>query len=99
MLHFTKAISGTADIRLRPSYFPFTEPSAEVDISWGLETEADYRITKGTGWLEIMGCGVVDTHVLTNFGIDAEGYYNFAFGVGVERMAMLLYQIEYLRMF
>jgi phenylalanyl-tRNA synthetase alpha chain len=50
--------------RLRPSYFPFTEPSAEVDIYWGLKTETDYRITKGTGWLEIMGCGMVDPNVL-----------------------------------
>jgi phenylalanyl-tRNA synthetase alpha chain len=98
-MYFTKAIFGTAEIRLRPSYFPFTEPSAEVDIYWGLKTEADYRITKGTGWLEIMGCGMVDPNVLTNCGIDAEEYSGFAFGMGLERMAMLLYQIEDIRMF
>jgi len=99
LLYFTKAIFGTAEIRLRPSYFPFTEPSAEVDIYWGLETEADYRITKGTGWLEIMGCGMVDPNVLTNCGIDPEEFSGFAFGMGLERMAMLLYQIEDIRMF
>ena len=55
---------GKSKIRLRPSFFPFTEPSAEVDIYWGLETETDYKITKGTGWLEIMGCGMVDPNVL-----------------------------------
>ena len=99
LLYFTKAIFGTAEIRLRPSYFPFTEPSAEVDIYWGLETEADYRITKGTGWLEIMGCGMVDPNVLRNCGIDPEEFSGFAFGMGLERMAMLLYQIEDIRMF
>ena len=99
LMYFTKAIFGTVEIRLRPSYFPFTEPSAEVDIYWGLETEADYRITKGTGWLEIMGCGMVDPNVLTNCGIDVEEYSGFAFGMGLERMAMLLYQIEDIRMF
>ena len=99
LLYFTKAIFGTAEIRLRPSYFPFTEPSAEVDIYWGLATEADYRITKGTGWLEIMGCGMVDPQVLTNCDIDPEEYSGFAFGMGLERMAMLLYQIEDIRMF
>ena len=78
LMYFTKAIFGTAEIRLRPSYFPFTEPSAEVDIYWGLETEADYRITKGTGWLEIMGCGMVDPNVLTNCDIDAEEYSGLA---------------------
>jgi len=99
LLYFTKAIFGTAEIRLRPSYFPFTEPSAEVDIYWGLETEADYRITKGTGWLEIMGCGMVDPNVLTNCDIDSEEFSGFAFGMGLERMAMLLYQIEDIRKF
>ena len=57
-------------IRLRPSYFPFTEPSAEMDVYWGLKDEMDYRITKGTGWLEILGCGMVDPNVLDNCGID-----------------------------
>lgn len=62
--YFTTEMFGKSKIRLRPSYFPFTEPSAEVDVYWGLETETDYRMTKGTGWLEIMGCGMVDPNVL-----------------------------------
>lgn len=99
LLYFTKALFGKSKIRLRPSYFPFTEPSAEVDIYWGLETEVDYRITKGTGWLEIMGCGMVDPNVLNNCGIDAEKYSGFAFGMGIERIAMLLYQIGDIRLF
>ncbi|PRP67667.1 phenylalanine--tRNA ligase subunit alpha [Nonlabens agnitus] len=99
LLYFTQEMFGKSKIRLRPSYFPFTEPSAEVDIYWGLETETDYRITKGTGWLEIMGCGMVDPAVLTNCGIDPEEYSGFAFGMGIERIAMLLYQIGDIRMF
>lgn len=99
LLYFTKEMFGKSKIRLRPSYFPFTEPSAEVDIYWGLKTETDYRITKGTGWLEIMGCGMVDPNVLTNCGIDPNEYNGFAFGMGIERMAMLLYQISDIRMF
>lgn len=99
LLYFTKALFGKSKIRLRPSYFPFTEPSAEVDIYWGLKTETDYRITKGTGWLEIMGCGMVDPNVLQNCGIDPEEYSGYAFGMGIERIAMLLYQIGDIRMF
>ena len=99
LLHFTKEMFGKSKIRLRPSYFPFTEPSAEVDIYWGLKTETDYRITKGTGWLEIMGCGMVDPNVLKNCGINSEEYTGFAFGMGIERIAMLLYQIGDIRMF
>jgi phenylalanyl-tRNA synthetase alpha chain len=99
LLYFTKALFGKSKIRLRPSYFPFTEPSAEVDIYWGLETETDYRITKGTGWLEIMGCGMVDPNVLSNCGIDPEKYSGYAFGMGIERIAMLLYQIGDIRLF
>ena len=97
--YFTDALFGNSKIRLRPSYFPFTEPSAEVDIYWGLETETDYRITKGTGWLEIMGCGMVDPNVLQNCGIDPEEYSGFAFGMGIERIAMLLYQVSDIRLF
>ena len=97
--YFTKELFGRSKIRLRPSYFPFTEPSAEVDIYWGLNSEADYRITKGTGWLEIMGCGMVDTNVLENVSIDSKEYSGFAFGMGIERIAMLLYQIKDLRLF
>mgnify|MGYP001314013290 FL=1 len=99
LLYFTKEMFGTSKIRLRPSYFPFTEPSAEVDIYWGLETETDYRITKGTGWLEIMGCGMVDPNVLKNCNIDPSVYSGYAFGMGIERIAMLLYQIPDIRMF
>lgn len=99
LLYFTKEMFGKSKIRLRPSFFPFTEPSAEVDIYWGLETETDYKITKGTGWLEIMGCGMVDPNVLKNANIDPEKYSGFAFGMGIERIAMLLYQIPDIRMF
>ncbi|HZH70201.1 MAG TPA: phenylalanine--tRNA ligase subunit alpha [Flavobacteriaceae bacterium] len=99
LIYFCTEMFGKSKIRLRPSYFPFTEPSAEVDIYWGLETETDYRITKGTGWLEIMGCGMVDPNVLKNCGIDPEIYTGFAFGMGIERIAMLLYQIGDIRMF
>ena len=99
LLYFTKEMFGKSKIRLRPSYFPFTEPSAEVDIYWGLETETDYKITKGTGWLEIMGCGMVDPNVLKNANIDPTIYSGYAFGMGIERIAMLLYQIPDIRMF
>ena len=99
LLYFTKEMFGKSKIRLRPSYFPFTEPSAEVDIYWGLETEIDYKITKGTGWLEIMGCGMVDPNVLKNVNIDPAKYSGYAFGMGIERIAMLLYQIPDIRMF
>ncbi|NJB81442.1 phenylalanine--tRNA ligase subunit alpha [Wenyingzhuangia aestuarii] len=99
LLYFTQEMFGKSKIRLRPSYFPFTEPSAEVDIYWGLETETDYKITKGTGWLEIMGCGMVDPNVLKNANIDPTKYSGYAFGMGIERIAMLLYQIPDIRMF
>ena len=99
LTYFTHEMFGKSKIRLRPSYFPFTEPSAEVDVYWGLETEADYRITKGTGWLEIMGCGMVDPNVLRNVNIDPDVYTGYAFGMGIERMAMLLYQVKDLRLY
>ena len=99
IIYFTKSLFGKSKIRLRPSYFPFTEPSAEVDIYWGLKSEVDYRITKGTGWLEIMGCGMVDPNVLSNCKINPDEYSGFAFGMGIERITMLLYQIEDIRMF
>ncbi|MBB4078285.1 phenylalanyl-tRNA synthetase alpha chain [Lewinella aquimaris] len=99
LLHFAREMYGEqTKIRLRPSYFPFTEPSAEMDIWWGLETEHDHRITKGTGWLEIMGCGMVDPQVLLNCGIDPEKYSGYAFGMGIERQAMLLYNITDIRL-
>jgi phenylalanyl-tRNA synthetase alpha chain len=96
--YFTTEMFGKSKIRLRPSYFPFTEPSAEVDVYWGLETETDYKMTKGTGWLEIMGCGMVDPNVLENCGIDAKEYSGFAFGMGIDRIALLLYQIPDIRL-
>ena len=100
LLYFAKKLFGKkSKIRLRPSYFPFTEPSAEVDIYWGLENESDYRITKGTGWLEILGCGMVDPAVLENCGIDSKMYTGFAFGMGIERIAMLKYKVDDLRLF
>ncbi|MBI1266402.1 MAG: phenylalanine--tRNA ligase subunit alpha [Cryomorphaceae bacterium] len=99
LLYFAKEFFGKAEIRLRPSYFPFTEPSAEMDVYWGLETEVDHRITKGTGWLEVLGCGMVDPAVLEASGIDSKVYSGFAFGMGIERIAMQRYQIGDLRMF
>jgi phenylalanyl-tRNA synthetase alpha chain len=96
--YFAKEMFGATKIRMRPSFFPFTEPSAEVDVWCGCETEADKRITKGTGWLEILGCGMVDPAVLTNCGIDPDKYSGFAFGMGVERIAMLKYQIDDIRL-
>jgi len=100
ILYFVREFFGKeSKIRLRPSYFPFTEPSAEVDVYWGLNSEADYKITKGTGWLEIMGCGMIDPNVLKNANIDPEKYSGYAFGMGIERIAMLKYQIKDLRMF
>jgi len=95
---FTNELFGKSKIRLRPSYFPFTEPSAEVDVYWGLETETDYKMTKGTGWLEIMGCGMVDPNVLDNCGIDSKTYTGFAFGMGIDRIALLLHQINDIRL-
>ncbi|AXT61725.1 phenylalanine--tRNA ligase subunit alpha [Aquimarina sp. AD10] len=96
--YFTTEMFGKSKIRLRPSYFPFTEPSAEVDVYWGLETETDYKMTKGTGWLEIMGCGMVDPNVLKNCNIDPEEYSGFAFGMGIDRIALLLYGVSDIRM-
>ena len=95
---FTKQLFGKSKIRLRPSYFPFTEPSAEVDVYWGLRNETDYKMTKGTGWLEIMGCGMVDPNVLDNCGIDSKKYSGFAFGMGIDRIALLLHQIKDIRL-
>jgi len=100
LLVFAEQLFGSGTrIRLRPSYFPFTEPSAEMDVYWGLETEVDKRITKGTGWLEIMGCGMVDPAVLEASGIDPNEFTGFAFGMGIERIAMLKWQIGDLRAF
>jgi len=98
--YYAKAMYGPhAKTRLRASYFPFTEPSAEMDVYWGLETEDDKRITKGTGWLEVLGCGMVDPAVLENCGIDPEVYSGFAWGMGIERQAMLKYKVTDIRHF
>ena len=98
LLHYAREMYGPdARIRMRPSYFPFTEPSAEVDVWWGLGDEHARRITKGTGWLEILGAGMIDPAVLLNCGIDPERYSGFAFGMGIERQAMLQYRINDIR--
>jgi phenylalanyl-tRNA synthetase alpha chain len=97
--YFAKEMFGEhAKIRLRPSYFPFTEPSAEVDVSCSLCDTKGCNVCKYTGWLEIMGCGMVDPNVLSNAGIDSKKYSGFAFGMGIERMAMLKYEVKDLRM-
>ena len=98
LYYFAREMYGATKIRLRPSYFPFTEPSAEMDVYWGLNDEIDYRITKGTGWLEILGCGMVDPNVLENCNIDSSKYTGFAFGMGIERQAMLKYRISDIRL-
>ena len=99
LMYYAREMYGPdTKIRLRPSYFPFTEPSAEMDVYWGLKDEVDYRITKGTGWLEILGCGMVDPNVLDNCDIDPEKYTGYAFGMGIERQAMLQYRISDIRL-
>ncbi len=87
------------NIRLRPSYFPFTEPSAEVDISCVFCDGKGCRVCKKTGWLEVLGCGMVHPEVYKNVGIDAEKFTGYAFGLGVERLTMLRYGVDDLRLF
>ena len=100
LMYFAKEMFGEkTKIRLRPSYFPFTEPSAEMDVSCNICGGKGCNVCKYTGWLEILGCGMVDPNVLTNCGIDSEEYTGFAFGMGVERIAMLKYQVKDLRLF
>ena len=100
LLYFAKEMFGEeTKIRLRPSYFPFTEPSAEVDVSCNICGGKGCNVCKYTGWLEILGCGMVDPNVLENCGIDSNEYTGFAFGMGVERIAMLKYQVKDLRYF
>nr|BCX00522.1 MAG: phenylalanine--tRNA ligase alpha subunit [Bacteroidota bacterium] len=89
----------SARIRLRTSFFPFTEPSAEVDVSCFLCGGTGCRVCKGSGWVEILGCGMVDPNVFEAVGIDPERYTGYAFGLGVERIAMLRYQIDDIRLF
>ena len=97
--YFAKEFFGSdVKTRFRPSYFPFTEPSAEMDVYWGLNSESDYRITKGTGWLEILGCGMVDPEVFKSVKYDSEKVSGFAFGLGIERIAMLKYGIDDIRL-
>lgn len=100
LLYFAKEMFGEqTKIRLRPSYFPFTEPSAEMDISCNLCGGKGCNICKHTGWIEILGCGMVDPNVLEMCGIDSKEYTGFAFGMGIERMTMGLYTIKDLRLF
>ena len=98
ILLFAREMFGPdTEIRMRPSYFPFTEPSAEVDVSCNICHGKGCNICKGTGWLEILGCGMVDPNVLRASGIDPEVYSGFAFGMGIERIAMLKWQVKDLR--
>lgn len=100
LLLFAREMFGEdTQIRLRPSYFPFTEPSAEMDISCHLCGGKGCSFCKGTGWVEILGCGMVDPAVLELNGIDSKKYKGYAFGMGVERIANLKYQVKDLRMF
>ena len=100
LLHFAQEFFGKeTKIRLRPSYFPFTEPSAEVDISCNICKGKGCNICKYSGWVEILGCGMVDPNVLENCGIDSKKYSGFAFGMGIERITMLKYQVKDLRLF
>ncbi len=97
---FAKELFGTdTKIRMRPSYFPFTEPSAEVDISCTICKGPGCNVCKYTGWVEILGCGMVDPQVLENCGIDSKKYTGFAFGMGIERITMLKYRVKDLRLF
>lgn len=100
LMYFAKEMFGSnTKIRLRPSYFPFTEPSAEMDIACSICGGKGCQLCKGTGWVEILGCGMVDPNVLENCGIDPQTYSGFAFGMGVERIANLLYRVNDLRLF
>jgi phenylalanyl-tRNA synthetase alpha chain len=100
LLFFAQELFGEqTKIRLRPSYFPFTEPSAEVDVSCSLCAGKGCNVCKYTGWLEIMGCGMVDPNVLDACGIDSKTYSGFALGMGVERIAQLKYRVTDLRLY
>ncbi len=100
LFHFVQELYGEGTkVRFRPSYFPFTEPSAEMDISCTICKGAGCNLCKGSGWVEILGCGMVDPNVLENCGIDSKKYSGFAFGMGIERVTNLKYEIKDLRLF
>lgn len=100
LLYFAKEMFGEkAQIRLRPSYFPFTEPSAEVDVSCTICNSKGCNVCKYTGWLEILGCGMVDPNVLEASNIDSKEFSGFAFGMGIERIAQLKYRVNDLRLY
>ncbi|MFH2096232.1 MAG: phenylalanine--tRNA ligase subunit alpha, partial [Bacteroidota bacterium] len=100
LMYFAKEMFGEdTRIRLRPSYFPFTEPSAEMDISCKLCGGKGCNVCKYTGWLEILGCGMVDPNVLESCNINSKKYTGFAFGMGIERIGMLKYGINDLRLY
>ncbi|MGB0934354.1 MAG: phenylalanine--tRNA ligase subunit alpha [Lishizhenia sp.] len=100
LLYFAKEMFGEkAQIRLRPSYFPFTEPSAEVDVSCTICNSKGCNVCKYTGWLEILGCGMVDPNVLEAAGIDSNEYSGYAFGMGIERITQLKYRVNDLRLY
>ena len=100
LLYFAREMfSESTEIRLRPSFFPFTEPSGELDVSCNICGGKGCNICKYTGWVEILGCGMVDPAVLDNCGIDSTVYTGFAFGMGIERIALLKYQVRDLRLF
>ena len=100
MLYFAQELFGKdTKIRLRPSYFPFTEPSAEMDVSCMLCGGEGCGFCKHTGWVEILGCGMIDPNVLEASGIDSTIYSGYAFGLGVERITNLKYMVKDLRMF
>lgn len=100
LLYFAKQMFGSeTKIRLRPSYFPFTEPSAEMDISCNICGGAGCALCKHTGWVEILGCGMVDPNVLESCGIDSKKYTGYAFGLGIERMTMLKYKTNDIRLY
>ena len=99
LYYFAKEMFGSDNIRMRPSYFPFTEPSAEIDVSCFICNKKGCAVCKYSGWVEIGGCGMVDPAVLTNAGIDPEEYTGYAFGMGIERVTMLKYGINDIRLF
>jgi len=100
LLYFAKEMFGEkTQIRLRPSYFPFTEPSAEMDVACNICGGSGCNVCKYTGWLEILGCGMVDPNVLESCGIDSKKYTGFAFGMGIERITMLKYGVKDLRLY